>query len=151
VIAEAALLPSLVAVIVADPAALPVTSPPLLTVATVVLVLDHVTTRPVSAFPAASLGTAENCSVVPATMLADAGLTITEATGTTVTVTVAVPLLPPLVAVMPAVPAAIPVTRPLDETVATAPALDVHITIRPVNALPPESFGVAVSGTDCPV
>src|SRR5439155_11875418 len=112
------LLPSLVAVIVADPAELPVTKPPLLTAATDVLLLDHVTTRPVSVLPARSFVTAESCCMPPTTVLADAGLTVTDATGMLVTVTVAVPLLPPLVAVMLAVPAATPVTRPLAETVA---------------------------------
>src|SRR5438552_2336554 len=127
--------------------ALPISSPPVPTLATVVLVLDHVTARLVSVFPAASLATAESCCVAPTIMLADAGLTVTEATGTAVTVTVAVPLLPPLVAVMLAVPASTPVTRPLDETMATAPAFEAHITVRPVSALPAASCGVAVSWT----
>ena len=46
------LCPSLVAVIVADPAALAVTSPLPFTVATTVLLLAHVTTRPGRGFPA---------------------------------------------------------------------------------------------------
>ena len=45
------LCPSLVAVIVADPTATPVTSPVPLTVATPVALLTHVTTRPVNALP----------------------------------------------------------------------------------------------------
>src|SRR5258705_121532 len=48
------LLPSLVAVIVAEPAATAVSNPLLLTVATLVLLLDQVTTRPVRALPAES-------------------------------------------------------------------------------------------------
>src|SRR5256886_8964133 len=55
------LIVSLVAVIVAVPAATPVASPLPLTVAAAVLLLAHVTVRPVSVFPAASLVTAVNC------------------------------------------------------------------------------------------
>src|ERR687888_1744553 len=138
-------LPSLVAVIVAVPAATPVTSPLELTVATEMLLLDQVTVRPVRALPAESFGVAASC-VVPATvMLAVAGLTVTDATGTGVTVTVAVPLLPSLVAVIVAVPAPAPLTRPLPLTVATARLLLDQETVRPVSTLPAESFGVAMN------
>jgi len=56
VIDAVALFPSLVAVIVAEPGVTPDTSPEVLTVATDVLLLDQVTTRPDSAAPFASLG-----------------------------------------------------------------------------------------------
>ena len=48
-------------------------------------VLDelHVTVRPVSVFPAASRGVAVSTCVLPATMLAVAGVTPTDATGST--------------------------------------------------------------------
>jgi|SRR5947209_5335271 len=59
------LLPSLVAVIVAEPAAFPVTSPLELTDATALLLEDQVTTRPVSGLPLASLGVAVSCTVWP--------------------------------------------------------------------------------------
>src|SRR5947207_12814215 len=86
VTAELPLFPSLVAVIVTGPpAALPVTRPFASTVARVALLVPHVTVRPVSAFPAASLGVAVSWSVVPAVTLAEAGLTSTEATGGVVT------------------------------------------------------------------
>ena len=52
------LMPSLVAVIVALPAATACTEPVLDTVATDVFELDHVMLRPVSTFPAASFVTA---------------------------------------------------------------------------------------------
>jgi len=52
------LCPSLVAVTVAVPALAPVTRPDALTVATAVLSLAQVTTRPVSGFPAAFRGVA---------------------------------------------------------------------------------------------
>jgi hypothetical protein len=55
------LFPSLVAVIVTGPpAATPVTSPLLDTLAMAVLALDQVTTRPVSGLPLASFGVAVN-------------------------------------------------------------------------------------------
>src|SRR5437867_12330735 len=103
-------LPSLVAVTVADPAALLVTRPLGLTVATAVLLLAHVTGRPVSALPAESFGVAVSWTVCPTVRLAVAGATATEATGTAVTVIAAEPLLPSLVAVIVAEPGATPVT-----------------------------------------
>src|SRR5947208_6794192 len=145
VIAAVLLLPSLVAVIVAEPAATPVTKPLLLTVATAVLLFDHVTTRPVRVPPAESLVTAESCRVPPTAMVADAGLTVTDATGTIVTVMTAVPLLPSLVAVIVAEPAATPVTKPLPVTVATAGLLLAQVTTRPASELPAESFVTAES------
>src|SRR5919198_3824722 len=78
-------------------------------------------------------------------MLAVAGLTVTDATGTGATVIAAVPLCPSLVAVIFALPATTPETRPLEFTVATAVLLDDQVTVRPVRALPAESFGVAVN------
>src|SRR5206468_1171691 len=113
VIAAVPFLPSLVAVIVAEPAATPVTRPVVLTLAIAVLLLAHVTTRPLKILPAASFVTAASCWVPPTLTLADAGLTVTEATGTSVTVIAAVPLLPSLVAVIVADPVATAVTRPL--------------------------------------
>src|SRR5439155_8544303 len=142
--------PSLVAVIVAVPAATPFTSPLLLTVAILVLLLAHVTVRPVSAVPAESFGVAVSCAVCPTIRLAVAGATATEATGTGVTVTAAVLLLPSLVAVMLAEPGAMPVTRPLGLTVATVVSPLLHVTVRPAKVPPAESFGVAVSCTVCP-
>src|SRR5689334_25358796 len=88
---------SLVAVIVADPAAFADTRPVPFTVATVVLLEDHVTVRPDSGLPFASFGVAVSCTVWPAGTLAEAGATVTDATGTNVTETLAVPLCPSLV------------------------------------------------------
>src|SRR6266480_3066989 len=76
-------------------------------------------------------------------MLAVAGLTVTEATGTLVTVMADVPLCPSLVAVIVAEPAATLVTSPLAETVATAALLVAQVTVRPLRAVPFASFGVA--------
>ena len=61
------------------------------------------------------------------------------------TVIVAVPVFPSLVAVIVEVPTATAVTTPAAETVATFCAPDVHVTVRPVNALPAASFTASVS------
>jgi len=81
VIADVPLFPSEVAVMVAEPAAHPVTSPVPFTGAIVLSPLDHVTTRPVSGLPFASFGVAVSCTVWPTCTLGDAGLTISDATG----------------------------------------------------------------------
>src|SRR5256886_93027 len=143
VIVEVPLLPSLVAVIVADPGVTPETRPLLLTAATDVLELDHVTVRPESGFPPASLGVAVSCTVWPACTEAEGGVTSTDATGTVVTVTDEVPLFPSLVAVIVADPGGTPETSPLLLTVATAVLEVDHVTVRPESAVPPASFGVA--------
>src|SRR5882762_6028471 len=148
--AEVPLCPSLVAVIVAEPATFPVTSPLELTVATAVLELAHVTTRPDNGLPLASFGVAVSCTVVPSFTEGAAGVTLTEATGTTVTVTLAVPLCPSLVAVIVAEPAATPVTSPVPFTVATAVLLLAQVTTRPASGAPLASLGVAVSCSVCP-
>src|SRR3989454_1194256 len=146
------LFPSLVAVIVAEPAALAVTKPAALTVATAGLLVAHAIVRPVSTLPAESLVVTDSCVVWPTKTLAEAGLTVTDATGTLATVTVmaAVPFLPSLLAVIATVPGAPLDTRPLPLTVATAASLVAHGTVRPVSGLPFASFGVAVSWTVCP-
>src|SRR6266550_4154347 len=150
VMAAVPLCPSLVAVIVAEPATTPLTSPLELTVATEVLLLDHVIVRPVSALPLASFGVAVSWSVLPAGTLPEAGLTVTEATGTCTTVMAAVPLCPSLMAVIVAEPATLPVTSPLELTVATVVLLLDHAIVRPDSGLPAASFGVAVSWSALP-
>lgn len=62
---EEPVLPSLVAVIVAEPAATAVTSPDADTVPIAVLLELHVTTRPVRTLLLASRVTAESCTVAP--------------------------------------------------------------------------------------
>src|SRR3989440_9955960 len=154
VIAAVPLCPSLVAVMVSAPAASPVTRPLPLTVATLVLSLVHVTVRPVNTLPAASFSVAVSCTALPASTVAEDGVTVTVATGAggggVVTVIAAVPLCPSLVAVMVADPAATPLTRPLPLTVATLVLALVHVTVRPVNTLPAASRSVAVSCTVLP-
>src|SRR6266702_5539252 len=63
VIAAVPLWLSLVAVMVAEPATTPLTSPLELTVATEVLPLDQLIVRPVSGLPLTSLGVAVSCTV----------------------------------------------------------------------------------------
>src|SRR6266704_5538060 len=82
VMAEVPLCPSLVAVIVAEPATTPLTRPLEFTVATDVLLLDQVIVRPVSGLPLTSFAVAVSCTDWRACALAEAGLSVTEATGT---------------------------------------------------------------------
>src|SRR5256886_1849470 len=145
VMAAVPLLPSLVAVIVAEPAATPVTTPLELTAATAALLVAQLTARPLSALPAESRGVAVSGTDPPTATLAEPGLTLTDATGTATTVTAALPLFPPLVAVIVAVPAETPVTSPLPSTLATLPLLLVHVMIRPLSGLPVESWAAAPS------
>src|SRR2546422_10995296 len=86
VMADVPLCPSLVAVMVAEPTVTPVTRPLELTVATEVLLLDQLTVRPDNGFPFASFGVAVSWIALPACTLAEAGATLTEATGTCTTV-----------------------------------------------------------------
>jgi hypothetical protein len=139
------LLPSLVAVIVAEPTDSAVTTPAELTVATAGLLDDHVTRRSVTVVPLASLTVAVSVVVVPTTRLFVAGAMVTLPTGTGVTVTVALPDLDSLVAIMVAVPGTTAVTIPLADTVATEVLLDVHVMGRSVTTAPFASRTVATS------
>jgi hypothetical protein len=137
--------PSLVAVIVALPAATPVTRPVELIVAAAVFELDHVTARPVSSLPLPSFTTTTACTVFPTVTLFGVMDTETDATGIIVTVTVAEPLTPSLVAVIVAVPGATLDTKPLPSTVATSLLELVQATVRPLSGLPPASRSVATA------
>src|SRR3989442_11471554 len=128
VMAAVPLCPSLVAVIVAELAATPVTDPLALTVATAALLVAQVTARPLRAVPFESFGVAVNWVVAPTVRLAAAGLMVTEATGRFVTVAADVPLFPSLVAVIGAEPAPPPVTNPLPLTAATARLVAAPVT-----------------------
>ena len=79
-------LPSLVAMIEDDPAVTPVATPVGLTVATARAVEAQVITRPVKTPPAESRVVAVNDAVAPTATEAEAGVTVTDATGTTITV-----------------------------------------------------------------
>ena len=71
--------------------------------------------------------------------------TVPGSAAAAVTVTALVPLCPSLVAVIVTEPAATPLTAPLALTVATPALLLAQVTVRPLNAFPLTSFGVAVS------
>src|SRR5579872_173804 len=70
--------PSLVAVITAEPGASPWTRPSDDTVAIAGALVDHVIDRPVRTLPFASLSVAASCTDLPASMVADAGVTPTD-------------------------------------------------------------------------
>jgi len=92
-------MPSIVAEMVAVPTPTAVTRPLFVpTVAIVALLVDHTVVRPVSTLPIESRGVAVSCTVPP--MLSDAvgGVTVTDATGTSETLTVAIPDTPSTVA-----------------------------------------------------
>src|SRR5690348_2306134 len=74
------LRPLCVAVIVADPSAVPVTSPFWSTLATGTLSLCHPTEAPATTAPALSFTVAMSCTVCPIERHAVAGLTVTDAT-----------------------------------------------------------------------
>src|SRR3954465_12669192 len=136
------------AVIVADPAATPVTTPLELTVAAAPLLVDQVILCPLITFPSASLTVAVNATV-PATLIeAVAGATVTVVTtggggGLAVTVIAAVADLPAHDAVMVADPAATPVTTPPELTVATAASLVDQVMVCPFIKFPSASLTVA--------
>ncbi len=96
VIADVALWPPTVAVIVAVPGPTAFTTPVELTVATALLDVPHVTARPESTLPFASFAVGVNVtmprsveSTTPTRSESDVGASVTVATGIGVTVTVA--------------------------------------------------------------
>src|SRR5256884_1336940 len=137
VTAAVPLWPSLVAVIVTGPpAATPLTSPLPFTLAIALLLDCQVTTRPVNGLPFASLGVAVSCTVLPTATPAVAGVTVTDATGTGVTVMAAVPFWPSLVAVIVAEPAPLVVTSPPPVPAAAVVLFLAHRAVRPGPNLP---------------
>jgi hypothetical protein len=142
VIADEEVLPSLEAVIVAEPAATAVASPDPDTVAIPLLLELQLITRPVSTLLLASRVTAESCTVPPICRLAVAGDTDIDATGIgagALTLKDAEALFPSLEAVIAAVPGATAEISPLLDTVATFGLPLCQVTVRPVRAFPLES------------
>jgi len=142
---EEPLFPSLVAVIVADPAVTAVTRPDTETELTPGLFEVQVITRPVRTLLFASRVVARSWTVLPTCRLTLAGATDTDATetGAGVTVRVEEPLFPSLVAEIVAVPAATAVTSPVCTTVATPVFELCHVMRRPVSCVPVESRSIA--------
>jgi len=131
-----------------------VTSPLLLTVAILVVGLDHDITRPVRTLLLASTVVAESCCVDPTCNETLAGEMEIAATGTgggVVTVNRAEADFPSDEAVIAVTPAATAVTRPLVLTEATVGSALDHATVRPVSTLLFASSVVAVSCCEAPV
>src|SRR2546427_4223636 len=113
VIAAVPLTPSLVALTAAEPMPMAVTSPLAPTVATAALSVVQAIMRPASTFPVASRATADSWVLPCTTRVADAGLTVTDATGGGgVTETDADPLAVPRLGVIGPRPALPPATPP---------------------------------------
>jgi hypothetical protein len=141
------LLPPLLAVMVAVPAATAVTRPLDDTVAIAVLELAQVNVTPLIVVPFWSFAVAASCALAPGSRLTVAGVTAmvvrTGAGGATLTVEDALgevladgPDVAPLLAVMAAEPAPTPVTRPLAETVATDGFALAQVKVTPLIVLP---------------
>jgi hypothetical protein len=153
--------PAVVAVIVAEPAATPVTTPFELTVAAAGLLVDQAMLWPVITFPWASFTVAESVTEPPTVIDDDGGETTTVVTTGAgggggggggggswlgaVTVTSEVPLFPAIVAVIVAEPAASPATTPLELTTAVEALLVDHEMTSPGMTFPSASFTVAAS------
>src|SRR5207249_922423 len=150
VMAADPVLPSLVAVTVAGPALTPVTRPVVDTVATVGVPEVHVTTRPVSTFPAASFVVAASCTVLLTATLADAGATVTDATAA-VTVMAATADVPSRAVMTVAAPAPTPVpSAGLVPSVHRSCAIPLTLVrAAPANTLPPPL--VTRKFTSCPL
>ena len=144
----------LVAMISVVPAVNVVTAPEVAsTVATVSLLELHATGRSVRMLLAASRLTALAAVEVPARTVDALNVTVTDATGAR-TVSVACPVIAPfswLVAMMVVVPAVSVVTTPVvGSTAATAGALELQVTGRPVSSAPPASRLTAVAVVGVP-
>jgi len=134
-----------VAVIVAEPVAIPVTRPADDTVATDALDELQVTLAPFIVTPFWSLTVVVRVAVSPTDVkLRLVGESVTDAAACD-TVAVAVWFTEPDVAVIVALPSATEVTRPADDTVATDAADEVHVTVAPLIVLPTSSLTVAAS------
>jgi len=142
--------PSLVAVIVTAPSAIPVTSPEDDTVATLSSLLAHVTVCPVSVLPSLSRVVALSCTDPPTTIDGLDGAIVTDATPGASTVTVEASDFPPVLAAICTSPGAMPETTPSSETVAMSVCSDAQKTFRPVRTPPFASWTVTCSVTVAP-
>ena len=99
------------------------------------LLLVQIIDLPVKAVFAASLGDAVSVKVPSSTTDWLFCKIVTDATGTSATVTTVLAVIPSEDAVMLAVPTAMPVIRPLASTVATFSSSLVQLTVRPFNSV----------------
>jgi len=154
VIAAEAVCPSLEAVTDTLPAATPVTSPELKTVAIPVLLEPHPIARPVSTLPLASSVTADSCTDAPVCRPALVGETDTDATGIgagALTVRREEFVLPVAEALIMDWPGPTAFTVPVVSTVATLMLELSQVTVRPESVLPLESASIAVAFAVCPI
>lgn len=142
--------PSIVALMEAAPKETAVTSPELLTVATVLSLLDQMTVRPDRMFPPASLGVALAFAVSPGKMelLLSEIATVLTGMGMTWMSTDALrfPTAPDIVAV----PTFSAVRRPLEETVATLGSELLQEIVSPLISSPLAFLTATVSEIDVP-
>jgi hypothetical protein len=150
VMVAASLLPSLVPVIVAEPAATAVTMPVASTVATPALLVVQMIARSVSGFCAASYATPVSGALVPATASTCDGRTTTLATGVLFTVIAAIPDFPFALAATCVEPTARAVTTPVVDTTAIAGSFTDHTTDASGRSLPVASCTCAWSGSCAP-
>ena len=136
-----------VAVIVALPATMAVTSPLLLTQATSLFDKLQMTCVVIScAVPSEYMPVAVNCALIPTAMLGLAVVTDMEDRPAEVTVMRVLPAMLPNVAEMVALPAATAVTRPPLDTVATGVFDEPQVTCKVMSKpVPSEYVPVAVS------
>lgn len=134
--------------IVALPAASAVTRPLLETVATFVLLLDHVTIMPVSTFPLVSFTVVLSCAVAPCVNDTDEGAMATLAADTPATVTLIFVFFLPADAVTVVVPVETPVTKPVPLTVASDGSPDDQDTVVDIDC-PSEFRTLALSCAVC--
>ena len=132
------LRPPLVAVIVADPGAMPKTTPDDDTVAIAAALVVH-TTASFSRPPAESTAMAVSCVDCPTTTLSRVGVRRTAATGTGATVTPTDALRDSLLAVIVATPGAMPVSSPEISTPTSNGSLVVQKTGRSLSGAPVSS------------
>src|SRR5690348_978493 len=142
--------PSLVAEMVAEPGATPVTRPFASTLATLGMLLDHVMVRPVRGLCCASNTVAVSCAVPGSTIVSSGGETETDATGGGSTVMVAIPDEPPALAAICTVPGPTPVTTPASLTVAMDASPVFQNTSCPATTWPPGPMTVACSAMVLP-
>src|ERR1051326_5752290 len=139
------------ALIVVLPLATLLTTPLLLMAAAAGLVELHITEFEISCtLLSLNVPVAVNCLLVPTAMVEFAGVTAIDTRLAPVTVSEVVPLTPPEAAVIVVVPVPELTAKPVEFTVATAPALDVHVTDGNAWVLPSSKFPVALNCTAVP-